>query len=1247
MSARTIILGIFLCFLPGVVPGCASTDSETSADARTGQTPAQEAALTLSLDEEVSQAIALARAALDPPGLAEGDYDRAARALLETIAKHPSHPLAASLFTRTFAWRDRMANRRAYLEAVDSLLTSQGKELSPTAWITAQFVRRELWLQKGDESQLLRAGDHLPGYVARWAAIGPFGDAFPDTLSVPFPPERGLSFDDSTAGLGGRALRWRPTSRRPFESHLDLSELSDLREGSVYAKSQIRADHGTPAYLEVAASGSYAVWWNGEEVTRHNLAFEPSRAAEPIPVSIRAGWNQLLVKLEARGSRWVSARLFGPTGAMISGLEEEGGAVDRGIAPAAGAASRPEPWLTTTARIARYLDKLAGADGTAELLAFRGVLRASNERESEAIADLRAAVALRPDDPSLHLALGESILGARYLPETEAKNRGRESMERVLTLRAGCVPALLAKSDLLSRDDRMEEALAALTEAAKLQPQSFLPARAKLQIFRRLGWAGERRKALAEMLEKAPAKPEVHFEAAAAARQEGDHVRELRELDAVAALDASHRSAAERRIELWLLAGEGARALGERERWMRLYNEPSERLRLAATLESLGRSRDALSALEAAVERRPFDPQAQMALAELRRRLGEDALPQYARLLEAAPGDEHTRTWHREAGGGLAGDSIFGKYRIDWRKAIAEYQPKKSDERAPDTQIVDQQIERLLRDGSVEKETIAVYRVNDQRGVEQHGSAQFQGELLELKVVHPDGSFDEPTPAGGDYALSKLQPGDFIVIRYRTHDEASAGAEPLLGRWMFQSQERAFVISQYVLALPKGDRVRIAEKNFDGEHTIEEGDAETVHIYTRRRSERLLREGFQPDPYKFLPWIQAGTSRTPQQLFRLYRAQAHSGTDDSVEVREATKTVLAKLPESASDRDRVAAIFAFINETLIDRAGNSATRSLLEKRGSPFALLLAMVRASGIPYEPAMVRPVSAGADEEPTPEFLDPSRYGYPMLRIRPRGGESFWVDISQRQQPFGQIPTVLSGAEVMILAAGGPSIEHLPALPDEEWAQGELDSTVRLTGGQGASVEVMITLRNALAWSLRERIRNLSDVDRRNMGTQIANSVVRGIELEKIEFPGLDDRSAPLRFRLAGQLPNYLRQGAQGLEAPMLMQPVPLGRQFSDKGKRKLPLRVQTPMYFRERLRVLSGGGLALPEPPAPVVKKEGAVGYSLRAIKVESGVEVERVLTIQPSELPAADVPAFLALCRTIEEAEESKLPVGSEK
>lgn len=1184
-----------------------------------------------------------ARLCTSPAPLAKADYDAIVRDMLQFVDGHADSWYSAIVMSRASEWLERCADRMVFLETAQRILRERnprgGAELRLRAW-TVELLKR-----RGDEAGLLESGDHYPGFLANAAAIGPFGDDFPSAIRNAYAPEAGLRFDESAPGKSyNDPLRWKALRRRDFDSYFDLQDIGNLPGGVRYVRVQIKADMLQNCYLEVSTPGSVFAWWNGEKKFEYDADSQAKEPLAPQPVVLRSGWNQLLIKLESRGSNWISARLVDGQGRAIPGVTTEPALVDRGMSQVAGVADFKIPYTTSEARLTGMIDATQDPSKRSALLAMRALVRIVYEKTSPAIKDLRAAVELVSDNPNLWILLADALLNSGYLPDSDAKNRARECVDKALALQNDHVPGLLMRADLLSRDDRMEEALELLATAEKSAPQSWLVPRQRAQIFRKLGWNSEKYKSLQTAVARAPRKSELQLEFAREAEAMGDVDTFRKHVELAASTDLSNRAISVARQQLWHESGQEARVLGERQRFLKWYGTQYERLQIAEFLELIGDRSGSDKAWKQLIDEAPTNTSYPLRYAEIlrSRRQDEEARTLYEKVHAAVPGTHGARDWLRHAGGGLLDDDFFTKHRIDLMAAIRDYKPKKEHEKAPDVLLVDQQIERIAPDGSVESEITSVYRVNDQQGVEQHGSARAPGEILEIKIVHTDGTIDEPVMAKGDMAMPGLKPGDFIIVRSRVFQEATPGGRPRLGRFQFQSLEHPFVLSQYVVSVPRDLGLRLVEKNFDGEHVVIEGDAEVTHKFTKTDSPRVLPERSAPDPIRFLPWVQLGISNTEAQLNRSYRTHLRS-MDVTEEIREAAEKAVTAA-KAQTDRDRARALYEFTNDVLLERGGGTATRSLLEKRGNPNSLYGALLTAAAVPFDYVLVRAIQQGGDDEPEPEFLDASRYNHVLFRVRPReGGDPVWVDVSNKLQPFGQRPSVLSGSEAFITNADAPEVTELPLLPDEESVPAELSSSVELQGGQAAKVHVEITFHNQLAWSLREQIRNQTADIKKTIASQISNQLLEGVELEKYDFPNMADASTPLRFVFDGTVANFLRDSGSGSEAPALLQPFPFARQFAGKAKRKLPVRFRNLIYLRESARIAAGTGQEFGEIPKDVVKTGFGVDYELRFVKKENAVEITKKLKVAPGTIPAAEFPTFLALCREIEEAEQLKVPV----
>ncbi|MBI3820945.1 MAG: hypothetical protein HY286_19830 [Planctomycetes bacterium] len=1183
------------------------------------------------------------RLVLNPPGLSSGDYDKAVHALLDEVVKNPTADASEILLNRAFGLIDRVADKNAVLKRTNDLL--HGAAPTGRLELRLRLLEMDSITRSGDWARLSGGEEFFPGLLAHAAVIGPFGDGVQSAIQVPFAPERGLAFDQTAASiLSETPLRWQALARRKFQPNFDI-EISTIRDiGVLYFKSQVRFKSDADAFISIFNNVSHAVWWNGAKIFSYDADTAQKEPLVPIPVHISAGWNQLLVKTDARGANLIM-RFVDADGRTLKDFDEEINLTEHALAPNPAPAPAMKPFRRAEDRVADLISRANDADLAAELRAVRGSIRINNEKSSEGLADLRAAAAALPTRADIQFALAEATVAAAYLPPTESKNRARESLDLTIKLDPAHVPALLMRADLQARDDRMEDALQTLNEAEKANPNSYLIPRARALVFGRLQWPSERRKAVEKAAVLAPKRADLQLDLAREANGAAETELYISCLERGHEQDASNAAILSALMSHWIHNGQATRVVAEQERALELYQSDDYRESLARTLEMTGARDRAIGIRKEIRERRKNDKSAfENLIASLRLAKRDDEAEKFlAEEFNKKPSDGYVRNWYREVGGGLEDEAFFNKYRANCMDAIKNYKPTKEFEKAPDALIVDQQIEHVFQDGSTETEITSVVRVNDQEGIRMHGSAEFRGDLLELKVVHSDGTYDEPTPAKNDFALPNLKPGDFILTRSRAFHEAGPGERPQLGQFNFQSTERPFAFSQYVLSLPKNNALRLVERHYDGEHQVAEGDAEITHIFTKTNSPRVLPEYSAPDPNQYLPWVKAGVSRTIEDLYRAFRASQLRSMDVTEEIRAAAADAVAAA-NAKSDREKAAALYKFTNDLLVERAGNNAVRSLLEKRGNPIALYGALLKATDVPFDLVAIRGFMEGTDDEVEPDFLDFNRYQGILFRVRPReSAEPIWVDMTAKYQPFGARLFQSSGAEALILGESGPERIQMPGLPMEEAMQAEIESTAELKGGQAAYVKVKITFRNSFSWILRERFKNLTADIKKAQISGISNRFVEGIELEKYDFDGLEDATKPFGLHFEGTVSNFLRQGAATFESPLVLAQEAPAKEFSGKSKRKLPIRLGNLRYQREKLTIKLADAQSFGETPQNIVKDAFTTHYELKLQKSDREIVVERIFVRKPGTIPAQEFTQFLTFHREIEEAEQLKLPI----
>ncbi len=89
-----------------------------------------------------------------------------------------------------------------------------------------------------------------------------------------------------------------------------------------YLRNSIRAPKETRAVLEIGSDDGVKVWLNGAVVHANNVSRGCSPGQDKVTVTLRAGWNELLLKITQGGGGWAAhLRVVNPAGAYLDGLK--------------------------------------------------------------------------------------------------------------------------------------------------------------------------------------------------------------------------------------------------------------------------------------------------------------------------------------------------------------------------------------------------------------------------------------------------------------------------------------------------------------------------------------------------------------------------------------------------------------------------------------------------------------------------------------------------------------------------------------------------------------------------------------------------------------------------------------------------------------------------------------------------------------------------------------------------------------
>jgi HEAT repeat protein len=178
----------------------------------------------------------------------------------------------------------------------------------------------------------LKELDARADYILAWQVAGPYrqeGKNYAALFDIPFAPEIPV-LPAGAAAPPTEAVNWQPLPpstdpARPWS--MDLLKALGGEQCVAYARTWIQADQEQRARLELGSDDGAKVWLNGQLVHANNTARPLQPGQDKVDVTLKKGWNSLLLKVTQNDSAWeFCVRFLKPDGAHLEGLRASGSA---------------------------------------------------------------------------------------------------------------------------------------------------------------------------------------------------------------------------------------------------------------------------------------------------------------------------------------------------------------------------------------------------------------------------------------------------------------------------------------------------------------------------------------------------------------------------------------------------------------------------------------------------------------------------------------------------------------------------------------------------------------------------------------------------------------------------------------------------------------------------------------------------------------------------------------------------------
>jgi hypothetical protein len=162
----------------------------------------------------------------------------------------------------------------------------------------------------------------LRRFIKEWNLIGPFDAPDMTYLQTAYPPEKEIELKKKYKGKNNQMLEWKRIQAGE-SGFINLQRLFEPNEQTIaYGLTYVFSPEDRKAQLLIGSDDGVRIWLN-DKLIHTNPAY---RGAYPdqdrIPVTLKKGWNKLLVKVLQGGGGWgFYVRFIDPEGVLRSSTE--------------------------------------------------------------------------------------------------------------------------------------------------------------------------------------------------------------------------------------------------------------------------------------------------------------------------------------------------------------------------------------------------------------------------------------------------------------------------------------------------------------------------------------------------------------------------------------------------------------------------------------------------------------------------------------------------------------------------------------------------------------------------------------------------------------------------------------------------------------------------------------------------------------------------------------------------------------
>lgn len=334
----------------------------------------------------------------------------------------------------------------------------------------------------------------------------------------------------------------------------------------------------------------------------------------------------------------------------------------------------------------------------------------------------------------------------------------------------------------------------------------------------------------------------------------------------------------------------------------------------------------------------------------------------------------------------------------------------------------------------------------------------------------------------------------------------------------FFQNEVPTLFSRFILKIPKNLEIKYSFYNGNKEPDIEEDEKWKTYKWEMEKLPAIIEEPLMPKAIDLIPQVWITTFKDWEQLADLYYSLAYPQIRADKAIKEKVKELISGMKK---EEDKIKAIYYYVTSEIryvgleFGIGGimpHSAPSIFREKYGDckdKAILLITMLQEAGIEAYYTLVNTKYSISFKKDLPAF----QFDHAIVAV-PLNNNFLFLDGTAENTPFGEVPYMDQGADVMIIKDKKPIFTKIPISKPEDNAK-DYKTEIVFENGK-AIMKTTLSLKGFFATYFRLLLADLSYEEKENLISHIINNAYPGSHLTSWNIENLYTLEAPLKINI-----------------------------------------------------------------------------------------------------------------------------------